>query len=327
MNGAKCVLVGMACAVAAACGSDVAVVGPPGFTAPPTADVGTIDELAAVNLTAAADGVTFSWAQVAPASPVGTFSAPDAADSTWTAPEVIDVDTATFQLRLTISDGSNLTSGDVFVTVANVNDPPVIDHVFVSDYDAVVGETVTLQVVASDRDGDPFTITWSEDANQAIPGTLMDADQVTAMWRPGVLDAADSYLLTVAIDDGNGKDPTTQSFVIGARVPTYASYIQPVFDNNCVGCHGASGGLSLADGASHGNLVGTAVNAGGACDGVVANRVQATDLNNSALWLKITGQTACGTNRMPQGNPTFFDENPGLMEAIGSWILSGANND
>ena len=134
-------------------------------------------------------------------------------------------------------------------------------------------------------------------------------------------------MLSVALDDGNGKDPSSQTFVINARVPTFASFIQPVFDNNCVGCHGAAGNLSLADGASHGNLVGTAVNAGGPCDGVVANRVLATDLDNSALWLKITGQGACGANRMPQNNPTFFDENPGLLEAIGSWILSGANDD
>lgn len=325
----KSVLTGLAAVGLVACGSQVDVAGPPTFSTVPTADGNTADELTAVNLSAAASGVTFSWSQVSPVSPVGTFSAPDQPDTSWTAPEILDVDNAVFQLRLTISDGKYLTSGDVFLTVANVNDPPQIEHVFVSDYDPYVGDTISVQVIASDRDGDPFTITWMEDPNQDPPGTLMDADQVTATWRPGAVAADTPISLWVDLDDGNGKTATRSTFVVNARVPDFDQHIQAIFDANCnPGCHNTgnlTGNLNLELGTAYTQLVGVAVNAAGPCNGVVTNRVQATDLNNSALWLKVTGQTACGTNRMPQGNPTYFDNNPAMLERIQSWILSGAN--
>jgi mono/diheme cytochrome c family protein len=52
---------------------------------------------------------------------------------------------------------------------------------------------------------------------------------------------------TDPVPDGGGGDGTTVSF---------ATDVQPIFNANCVGCHGANGGLDLSAGNSYGNLVG-----------------------------------------------------------------------
>jgi hypothetical protein len=49
------------------------------------------------------DAMTYSWAQVAPASPQGTFSSTTSASPTWTAPTVGAV--TAFDLTVTVSDG------------------------------------------------------------------------------------------------------------------------------------------------------------------------------------------------------------------------------
>ncbi len=118
-------------------------------------------------------------------------------------------------------------------------------------------------------------------------------------------------------------------------VPSFSSDIQPIFSSIvndggfvCAGCHPPAAGQNLSVGNAYNNLVGVAPAAGGPCDNAgVPARVTPGDLTNSALWLKINGLGACGSNRMPQSDPTFFDKNPDLLERIRSWILAGALND
>jgi hypothetical protein len=88
---------------------------------------------------------------------------------------------------------------------------------------------------------------------------------------------------------------------------------------SCTSCHGTSGGLSLAAGSSHANLVNVPANACG------FNRVTPNDPDNSALVMKMSG-TACGT-RMPRNDTAYFDRNPGLIIRVRSWILANAPND
>lgn len=83
-----------------------------------------------------------------------------------------------------------------------------------------------------------------------------------------------------------------------------------------------SGSLNLGATVSYSNLVNvTAVNA--ACN--TLKRVTPSDPDNSVIIRKVSG-TACGS-RMPRNNPTYFDQNPGLIVRIRSWILAGAAND
>ncbi|MFQ6608296.1 MAG: T9SS type A sorting domain-containing protein [Fidelibacterota bacterium] len=91
----------------------------------------------------------------------------------------------------------------------------------------------------------------------------------------------------------------------------YNSQIQPIFNNNCIVCHGISGGLSLASyedlmtGGSHGEVI------------------IAFDAENSILAQKIQSDPPFGS-RMPQNNPTYFDEHPEELQLIIDWINEGA---
>lgn len=68
------------------------------------------------------DVLTYSWAQTAPASPLGTFSSPTAASPTWTAPTVAVV--TAFILSVTVSDGhGHSPSGTVKVFAKTSTDP------------------------------------------------------------------------------------------------------------------------------------------------------------------------------------------------------------
>ena len=44
------------------------------------------------------------------------------------------------------------------------------------------------------------------------------------------------------------------------KVYSFATDVQPIFTNNCVSCHGSSGGLNLEEGKAYGNVVPERVN-------------------------------------------------------------------
>ena len=84
----------------------------------------------------------------------------------------------------------------------------------------------------------------------------------------------------------------------------YSSQIQPVFDNNCSGCHGNSGGLNLS---SYADLM------DGGNSGPV---IDAGNHANSLLWQKVDNGS------MPPGNnPDLSSEQINL---IAQWIDEGA---
>jgi len=76
------------------------------------------------------------------------------------------------------------------------------------------------------------------------------------------------------VDPPGGNDPVS-----------FAADIQPIFDTNCIGCHGAGGnaGLDLRSGLSYSNLVGVAATASS------GNRVEAGDANLSVLFQRLSG--------------------------------------
>ena len=92
----------------------------------------------------------------------------------------------------------------------------------------------------------------------------------------------------------------------------YNSEIQPIFNANCIGCHGGSGGFSLA---SWNDVIeGTSNN------GPI---VIAGDTLNSKLLEKLMPSPSFG-DRMPQSDPTYFTNNPNELQLIKNWILEGA---
>jgi mono/diheme cytochrome c family protein len=112
---------------------------------------------------------------------------------------------------------------------------------------------------------------------------------------------------TDPVPDGGGGDGTTVSF---------ATDVQPIFNANCVGCHGANGGLDLSAGNSYGNLVGViSPNYGTA-------RVVAGDGGASLLLRKMRGEAGLG-NVMPPSGSLPND----TLDVVERWIDEGAEDN
>lgn len=113
-------------------------------------------------------------------------------------------------------------------------------------------------------------------------------------------------------DGGNGgDDPKPVSF---------AAEIQPIFDANCVSCHGGSfpqGEMLLTAGDSHAQLVG--VESAGYPP---ALRVAPGDREASVLYQKLEGNPDYGL-QMPQGGSLTAAE----IELVGRWIDEGAGDN
>jgi hypothetical protein len=95
----------------------------------------------------------------------------------------------------------------------------------------------------------------------------------------------------------------------------YETEIQPIFNANCTGCHGSSGGLSLAAGVSYNNLVGIPSN-----QQPSINLVEPEDPANSYLYMKITGAEGISGQRMPIGGQLSNAD----ITTIETWINEGA---
>ena len=112
-------------------------------------------------------------------------------------------------------------------------------------------------------------------------------------------------------DDGNGTmDP-------GPTPVAYATEIQPIFDAECVRCHGegGNGGLDLRPGVSRDNMVG--IESQGYAP---ALRVVAGSPSTSVLHEKVADTGAFGTAMPPSTGLSS-----GEVELIRRWIEEGAN--
>jgi len=115
-----------------------------------------------------------------------------------------------------------------------------------------------------------------------------------------------------------GDDPVTGGDGI-ADPPagvSWAGEIQPILDNNCIGCHGVggSGGLDLRSGVSHGNLVGVP-----STGKPTLNLVEPGQPDQSWLYLKLTGQQDVG-DVMPPGGSL----GDAAIDLVHDWIEEGA---
>jgi hypothetical protein len=98
---------------------------------------------------------------------------------------------------------------------------------------------------------------------------------------------------------------------------SFSNQIQPIFNSQCTGCHGGSGGLTITASVSYNNLVNR--NAESSCTSL--KRVLPNDAANSVLYKKVSG-TTCGS-QMPQGGSLSASD----ITLIRDWINQGANNN
>ena len=97
---------------------------------------------------------------------------------------------------------------------------------------------------------------------------------------------------------------------------SFATDVQPIFDQNCTSCHPNSGNLDLTAGSSYNQLVN--INA----SGYSGKRVVPGEPENSILYKKIDGSGAYGSN-MPIGSNLSAEQ----VNTIKQWITEGAQNN
>jgi N-acetylneuraminic acid mutarotase len=145
----------------------------------------------------------------------GTFSAPAAATTSWTAPSSVGVQTLT--LTVTDSQGAavsvslvvNVTSGTSTGNAAvniSFNLFPVVSKVSASLNRLDAGQSTTVSAQAADADGDALTYQWTA----SCPGTWTQATSSAASFVPSSIPAGacNNCQLTVTVQDGRGGQTT-----------------------------------------------------------------------------------------------------------------------
>lgn len=307
-----------------ACGGDPTPGNQPPTLMGPTAQTAEVNSGTPVALKLEAtdqdgDALTYTWTQT-PASPAGTFTDVSSATPTWTSPLVTSPQR--FALKVTVSDGKGGTvSGTINVDVAPPvpqNRPPTVAANITGPSTLLAGDTGTFSLTASDPDGDPLTWSWTQPA-PATQGTFVGSTtHSSAEWFSPVLSTQTSFTLSVTVSDGQNPG-VTRTVTVPVTVPHYTDVQRTWEAVPCTSCHGSSGGLNLRSGASYGDLVNVNATACG------LKRVVPGDPNNSAIVLKMEGN-ACGP-RMPSNNQAYFEDNPGMVVQVRSWILAGAANN
>jgi hypothetical protein len=102
---------------------------------------------------------------------------------------------------------------------------------------------------------------------------------------------------------------------------SFSISIQPIFDQNCTGCHGGAtptGGLDLTSANSWGNLV----NVPCQCDAGQL-RVKPDDLNSMLLLKTSDAPGECGAS-MPKNMTPLSQASPAQFQQLQEWVEQGA---
>ena len=138
----------------------------------------------------------FVWTIVTrPAGSVAALS-----DATSATPSFTTDLAGTYVVSLVVTDGDGLPSAADTVTVSSVNVPPSVDAG--PDRAGAVGESVALDGVVSDPDGDPFTVVWTV-RSAPVGSTAMPvgSTSVSATFTP---DEPGTYVLELEATDAFG---------------------------------------------------------------------------------------------------------------------------
>ena len=167
---------------------------------PPTADAGpdqTPNEGTTVHLSGSGtdpDGnpLTFAWSHVS--GPAVTLSDPTDLNATFTAPQV-PCGGAVVVMRLTVDDGfGGVTTDDVSINIANVNNPPTANAGGNQDVNENV--LVNLHGDGSDLDGEALTFQWTQISGDAVSpsGSGQDVSSTAQLFQ----EATPMLLLSLA---------------------------------------------------------------------------------------------------------------------------------
>jgi len=215
---------------------------------------------------------------------------------------------------------SNVVTGNLVVTVGGRSSAPVwfIINGTVPGGLSLTPPQITVAVGGSGTVGisggtPPYTI--QTPPNSSIATATLSGSTMTIN---GVANGSTSLV----VRDNATPTPATATLPItvyatGSGV-SFSQHIQPIFNANCIGCHGGSGGLYLTAGQSYSNLVNIQALAG--C--TTEMRVLPGNAASSVLYKRISG-AACGDQMPRGGNPLSAAD----IQKIVDWINQGAQNN
>jgi hypothetical protein len=294
----------------------------PVFLVQPGANSSTLPEGQTAQLSVTADdpdgdSLGYAWTQLSPATPQGTFSSRTARNPTWIAPPVTS--NTPVVLQVSINDGhggSAVASFTLTVIQVQQNQPPTVSAISVPTTPPVAGDDVPLSVTATDPDGDPLTIVWTQTA-PATQGTFSSTSTASVIWRSPTLSTPTvTFSFQVTVSDGVNA-AVQRTATVQVKAPSYAADIQPIWDAQCISCHPSDGSLDLTATNSYAQLVDRTQTTSGGCSG---EKLVDTGTPNASSLPKWLGGTTCGS-RMPEGSPPLV---PGDLVKVQSWIDSGA---
>ncbi|QSQ26439.1 kelch-like protein [Pyxidicoccus parkwayensis] len=181
-------------------------------------------------------GDTFSLAWTASG---GTFSAPTASSTSWTAPASTGVQTLTLtvtdsqgaavSVSLAVNVVSGTSTGNAAVNIS-FNLWPVVSRVSASLNRLDAGQSTSVSALASDADGDALSYQWAS----SCPGTWTNSTSSTASFVPSSVPAGacNNCTLSVTVQDGRGGQTTGSLALCVATAsterfpPSFTNYYQ-----------------------------------------------------------------------------------------------------
>ncbi|KFE65314.1 Kelch repeat-containing protein [Hyalangium minutum] len=279
----------------------------------------------------AGDTLTLAWTTSG-----GTFSAPAAATTSWTAPASPGLQTFTFtvtdsqgaavSVSLTVNVVSGASTGNAALNVS-FNLWPVVSKVSASLNRLDAGQSTTVSALASDTDGDALSYQWTA----SCPGTWTNATSSAASFVPSSVPAGacNNCRLTVTVQDGRGGQTTGSLNLCVASSST--EHFLPTFTHFYQSAPSASPGQTVSFGvtamdsqASSLTFTWTA-NTGSLA--VAQNTASTSQVHWTAPACAVTGVpptvTATVTNAFGLSATIPFSP-PGLPTCTPGWATTGA---
>ncbi len=165
--------------------------------------------------------LTFAWAQTG-GTPTVTLVNPGAAQSGFIAPTLSE--DAVLSFTVTVTDGADVDTASVDVTVVRTNRAPVAD----AGLDQTVGMGLLVGLDgtgSSDPDGDAITYAWTQIAGP--PVELEGADTVDPnFWATGAREG-DTLTFQLTVSDGELTATDTVDVVVGPRAAGGGTVVKP----------------------------------------------------------------------------------------------------
>jgi len=155
------------------------------------------------------DGQTLSYSWTQTGGPDASLSGADTAQPTFTAPDVDERTTLTFEVTVTDPDGNSATATTTATAVPqSENDAPIAE---VTNGDRTVdpGDIVLLDGAPSDDpNGGELTFQWSQSSGEPSV-ELSNAEESGAAFTAPEVDSETTLTFTLTVSDGQGKTGST----------------------------------------------------------------------------------------------------------------------